>query len=259
MIKLNLIDNFTQHRGKLSEGRNWGMGFALAHKDGNSIVTNYSLSCCREYLNDCLFSELTGKKINIYGLQAEKKNLFDLKKNQGYMVFGILNYNRSGEYPNQRRDTKVLEDNYKNLQVFINSFEKRLGLKKLTKIFKLQENRFVSIFPLFWAQSTYLISLYSFLFRAGIHYGSGDVIDYLTNFNYEGDDKYMINSVLPKLNKILSGVIPKQNLNSIGQPHGIGIVNYNLDIGGENISVADKLNLSTTPVINKMVKMTLTT
>ena len=76
---LKIIDK--QNRGKLNEGRNYQMGFAFCKKVSNKVLeTIQPISPCKDYLNDVVYSERTGKNVSAYGLNTSKLGLFDKKK-----------------------------------------------------------------------------------------------------------------------------------------------------------------------------------
>lgn len=227
--KLILKDE--KDRDPLGEGRTYGLGFAFSKRDNNVIETAYPISPCREYLNDSLYSELTGKKVTIYGLKAFKQNLLDTENNKFYLVMAIMekkNGKNYSEYVHYKRDLDNLESNYHNLQKFINKFEQKLNVDGETEIIKLEENRFVCISPIYWSKWTYLISLYTLLLRVGFFYKNGDIIEYLNNYDYCDEDRYQIKGVIDKIVKmfdIKTDDLPKQNFEEIKNPHSLGIVN----------------------------------
>jgi hypothetical protein len=219
-----LIDK--QDRSKLSEGRNYQMGFGFATKKGFTIELAYPISPCRDYLNDEVWSEVTGKSYSAYGLNSSKKNLF--KNNEAYLVFSICKQGRNlTEYSNYKRDYNMLAENYKNLQIFLNWFEDKLNVKQKTKITKLEDNKYLAVFDLFWSLETYKISLFTLLMRIGFFYKKGDCMEYLNKFEYNSDDKYLINTCIDKISRLLKGEIPKQDLSKVYAPHNIGICSFN--------------------------------
>lgn len=222
--KFILVDN--QNRSKLGEGRNFGCGFAFAKREQNNIILVQPISPCKDYLNDVLYSNRTGKNYHAYGLSTKDEGLFKDKK--GYLVFSICKQGRElYKYTNYDRDYEMLATNYKNLEKFLNWFEKKLNLDDLTKIKQLEGNKFLAITPEFWTQYTYAISLYSFLIRAGMFYKEGEPLTFLKNFKEDSGTSYMVNNVMPKLEKLMSGNIPKQDLSKLHDVHNMGIMTFN--------------------------------
>ncbi len=223
-LEFNLINS--HNRASLSEGRNYGFASALAKRVDNTLTTVCPITCCKDFISDVVYTEATGKPYSIYGLSYSKQNIF--QDGVGYMIFGIEKRGRElAEYDNYKRDYEMLAGNYNNLEKFINWFEKQFKLQSFTKIKQLGENRYLAAFPLFWGEGTYLISLYGLLLRVGIFYKDGDVMTYLKDFKYDSRDGMMINTIMPKLQKMLDGTIPKQDMNSCSSPHSTGIQGFN--------------------------------
>lgn len=220
-IQFEFIDK--TNRNILGEGRNYGLGFAFCKRDGNTLTTIQPISPCKDYLNDVVYSEYTGKPFQAHGLHTKKRNIFD--HGEGYLVFSVCPYMGGGKYSNYDRDLECLKQNEENVMIFINWFEEKFGLKERTIISKLEENKYLAVVPLFWTKATFLISLYSFLIRIGIFYdGKQAPMDYFANFNKDSSDQYMINSIKPKLEKVLNGgKFPKQDMNNLSGVHSNGI------------------------------------
>lgn len=88
--------------------------------------------------------------------------------------------------------------------------------------------------PLIWCDSTYMISLYSLLLRAGQTYGdiSIDPFKFLEDNKGYKEDISLIKSALPKLRDIIKYGPLKQdfsNLRGDNSTHNLGIVAYKLD------------------------------
>lgn len=225
MKKYKLIDK--QNRAILGEGRNYGCGFALCRKINDfTFETAYPISPCRDYLNDQVWSEVTGKEYNTYGLHSFKQNLFT--DTEGCMAFAICKMGPSTltEYPLFKRDCDTLEKNYLKLQEFINWFETQFKVEKLTQIIRISENLYVAVGSIFWFTETYKISLYSLLFRTGIFWESGDKIDFIKKFNFDYPDQALLKSALPKIELMLQGTVPKQDMNNLHHPHNVGICGF---------------------------------
>lgn len=250
-----------EKRSKLCEGRNYGMGFALCRRENNNIITEMPISPCRDFLNDKVFSENTGKPFSIYGLNTEKTGAWDNQK-FAYLAFKICKKGRNddGDYENYKRDKDTLDNNWQNLALFINKFEDKLKLAEKTTIFKIKDGLFIAELPVFWVQYTYLISLYSLLMRDGFFYdGKKDIIQYLKDFSEDYEDKYLINSAFSNIEKILNGNIPKQDFSKGGTIHHIGIVGFHFDKfsikekdGGQN--KLDEIKPKSLEKISKIVK-----
>jgi hypothetical protein len=223
-MKFNFVNK--QNRTKLEEGRNYGMGFALCKRDGKTITAAYPISPCRDYLNDEVYSERTGKPFKTYGLSSFKQDLF--QDGTAYLAFAICEKMESKQsfwkHKTYAKECELIKD-YKRLQKFINWFEDKFKLTQKTEIFQIEDNQYVAKSPDFWTEGTYLISLYSLLLRVGIHYIDGDPMEFLENYQVDGD-AYNVKPALPKIKKMIEGSIPKQNLMIARNPHLLGIVGF---------------------------------
>lgn len=221
-----LVDK--QDRNKLGEGRTNGMGFALAKRNGNEIELVQPVSPCKDYLNDVIYSEATGKPFLAYGLATEKRGIFE--GGNAYLVMSILNTKHSSTpYPFMERDIAALENNFQNQQLLINWFEEKFGVAERTKIIKLQNNKFLAICPLFWTDATYKISLLSLLLRNAIFYKGGDPMEFLRNTKEDAQDVYSIKGALDKIALMLGGFIPKQDLSTLKSVHNTGICGFKFE------------------------------
>lgn len=219
-----LID--TEDRGKLSEGRNYGFGSGFAKLEGDTFTTVCPITACKDFLNEVVATEAHGKAYNIYGLNYQKTNCFDAEKGVAYIVAAILPYNRGANYPAFDKDLVALNANYKNMEYFLNWFEKKFKVKRKTKITKIAENRYLFQLPLFWTKGTYLISLYAYLSRASIYFDkTKEPLKYLDEMNNTGT--YMWNSMKAKVLDMIDGFIPQQEMKETDPcPHSNGIVSF---------------------------------
>jgi hypothetical protein len=230
---ISLVDK--QNRGILSEGRNYQMGFAFCKKEGKGkYATVQPISPCKDYLNDTVYAELTGKPCAAYGYSCKKENIYDEKEGYAYVVIKLLGSKYGdGSYPNMDADKKNLKENYKTLEKFINYFEEQKGLDKRSQITEVDDDRYFIKVPLFWCQATYLISLYTLLLRTGQFWkGEGTPQEYIDNFGKEfPPDSYMITAAKPKLAKILTQKVKPQDLSEFrggSDVHNHGIVAANI-------------------------------
>lgn len=227
MVKI--IDK--QNRSILGEGRSYQMGFAFLKKEKDGVFkTVQPISPCKDYLNDVVYSEKTGKPVSAYGLHYEKQDIYDADR--AYMVIRIMENFSGSKYSNFDKDTQNLKDNYKTLQNFINHFEAQLGAEP-SEIIDTEENgRFFISLPLLWCETTYLISLYSLLLRVGQFFkGDKSPEEYIAKFTEFQPDTYLLSSAKPKLEKILKSTTFEQNMDKFyggTDVHNHGIVAHNL-------------------------------
>ena len=174
-----------QQRSSLSEGRNYGVGFTILNKKGSKFETYLPFTACRDYLNDFAYVESTKKEIGeIYGYDHKLLNCFD-KKNIVYFGVKALHRNNQGNYDKFNELQDILINNYKNLQIFLNRIEDKLGIKIKTSI-ELDEDTLIIKCSKFWVKSTPLISVYTLLIRCYFNIeelGDKLIVDILKNNN----------------------------------------------------------------------------
>lgn len=219
-----------QNRGKLSEGRNYGMGFAFCKREGNSMQfeTVQPISPCKDYLNEPVYTEATGKASYAYGLSYSKQGIFEEQK-YGYLAIKILPYHSGGAYPKQEEHKQNLNKNYLNIQTLLRSFEEEFKIEGRTRIYKTTDSEtFLLYVPLKWKEGTYLISLYTLLVRIGQFYdGVSDHRDFVKNFTAFGEDTYLAKGAYEKMSKYFGKELPEQDMKDMDCPHNIGIIGYN--------------------------------
>lgn len=163
---IKIVDK--KDRGKLSEGRTQGISSTFVKKVGEEYHTVIPFSACKDYLNDVVYSEITGNSIAAHGLTYKKDGFFEDKKR--YFITSILN--RHGAHDENavvKSEIKTLKKNYKNIEKLLNWVEEKVGVKK-TEMIKLEDNLYFQTFDPFWTESTYNISLYSNFMRWGLYY-----------------------------------------------------------------------------------------
>lgn len=182
-----------QERSKLSEGRNYGVGFTILNKKGSKFETYLPFTACRDYLNDFAYVESTKKEIgSIYGYNHKLLNCFD-NKNIVYFGINTLHNNNGGKYDKFDECQKILINNYKNLQLFLNTIETDLGIKIKTSI-ELDEETLIIKCSKFWVKSTPLISVYTLLIRCYFNTDleGNSIVDILKNNKpFINDDSMM--------------------------------------------------------------------
>lgn len=235
----SIVIKEVEKRSKLIEGRNNGMGFAFLKKvDSNVFETVQPVSPCKDYLNEVIITENTGIGTRAHGLNYKEK--LDIFSDVGYMTIKILPDNSGKYYYNKSKlaeeDIKILSDNYKNLENFINQIEKDLDFTDFTKIEKANDEYYLVIVPKQWLISTHAISLYTLLLRIGFVYnGKDNYNEYLSKYEYSLADKRMFESIKNKFKLILQNKkLPpnriKYSLSALKRgnhsPHNNGIVGW---------------------------------
>jgi len=235
-MAIKLINNHS--RDILTEGRSNNMGFAFCkNTNGDEYETIQPISPCKDYLNDVVFTEHTNKPISCHGLNLKgKQDLFNGEL--VYMAISICPFKHNHSYNENEFlvDKDRLKKYHKHLESFINYFEEILGIdnRKNTIISEVEDNLYLIELPRIWIESTYMISLYSLLLRAGQTYDDKDMnpMEFLkSNKVYQPD----ISLVKPSINKIEDilnyGPLPQDfsELKGDSSTHNLGIVAYKLD------------------------------
>ncbi len=226
MKQLKLIDK--HDRSKLCEGRSCGFGggFAVVNTDKSEVEMKMPATACGDFLAEVVHSEKTGKSWSIYGFQTKKENIYDLKNGVTHIVNSILPLNNAGKHAEYDKEFAALEKNWKNIEKFLNWFENKFDIKIKTKISRIEENKYLFTFSLWWTNGTYKISLYKFLSRAAIYYdGKQDPVEYLDKLT--SNDRYHWNAMRTKVLDMLGGFIPEQVMTiNDSCPHNLGIITF---------------------------------
>lgn len=224
-MKYQLIDN--QKRSTLYEGRNSGLAFAFCRLKDDTLITIQPLSPCKDYLNDIVYSEYTGRSGDACGLHTEKTGVFE-GTDVAYMVMSVLGRGAKSPtpYDGMDNDIKLLDTNHRHMQTMVNWFEERFNVKGRTVITQIKSNLYAICLPLFWTEGSYLISLYGLILRVAMYWdGAGSAYDAFKT--HKGADTYHVTSSVPKIERMLKGCIPKQNLHEHATPpHSLGIISY---------------------------------
>ena len=179
-----------QQRSKLYEGRDFGVGFTILNKKGSKFETYLPFTACRDYLNDFAYVESTKKEIGeIYGYNHKLLNCFD-NKNIVYFGVNTLHYKGGKNYDKFDKLQNILINNYKNLELFLNTIEKQLGIKIKSSI-ELDEDTLIIKCSKFWVKSTPLISVYTLLIRC---YFNIDLTENKLTIDILKDNKPFINA-----------------------------------------------------------------
>lgn len=229
-FSMKIIDK--QDREVLSEGRNYGMGFAfLKELKTNEFETICPISPCKDYLNDVVYGEALNVPVSACGLNYKPVGgVFEEPFSN--LVIKITNYqkkNTFSKYANFETDTKQLKTNYKNIEKLLNYIETRIGIDH-TEITPSNDDMYHLKVPRYWTESTYLTSLYALLVRMGQYYdGKKEPVEFLNNYPTNNIESSLWNSAKLKLIMIMNGYKIKQTFDKKtgGAIHGSGILAYN--------------------------------
>lgn len=236
-------------RKVLSEGRSYQMGFAFCKElPSGDYETIQPLSPCKDYLNDVVYTEHTGKDFYACGLKTKKTGIFETVN--AFIAIKILT-GFSGRWPistsTLEEHRAVLKQNHNNIVTLLNYVEEKLGCEERTIITETQDSdMFLFAVPLWWCRSTHLISLWSLLVRMGQFWnGDGTAAEYLENYNnnldkglwkpgygnkggYHNYHKMVKDGVKVVTPQDLIDNVKKHDIYGEGKPfvHGNGILNY---------------------------------
>lgn len=241
-----------QDRSILSEGRNYGLGYAFLQRTDNTYETVQPISPCKDYLNDVVFSEQTGKPCSAYGLDTEQGNIFE--NPYSFMAIKICKKFIDLDYKTYNQDKNNLNQNYKNIQKLVNYYEKLLNINynnsTKTKIFKTtKKDIFIVKINNFWTDYTYTISLLSFILRLGLPYdGILKPEEFIKTFKHHQNDEYQLNDIKVVLKEIITfGKFPKQDFDKLCNEdtgdtnvHNYGIITLKNDIIKNKIILKDE-------------------
>ena len=215
-----LIDN--QQRSSLAEGRQYGMGFAFCKLEGEVLTTVGPLSTCKDFLNDQVYSENTGKDYRRWGYCATKTKCFD---GAAHLIISVLAYKGGTTYAHLERDKAALEKNWLMIQSGINWLEQELHQEGRTQIKPLGEGIFWVKAPTFWVESTYMISLLSLTLRYLLHYdGKTLPEDFLSKPSENMEDTEYMKTAMTKIKIMSKKGLPKQDFSVSIDYHNEGIM-----------------------------------
>lgn len=214
----------TFDRKVLNEGRLEGLAFAFCKREGNTFTGVGPQSSCKDYLNEQLYSEVTGKPMEAYGYKSHKCGLFEGAA-AGYIVLSVVGTKNGGTYPQLSAHKDNLEKNHKDCESYMEHFENLLGVGGKTELLKVADNVFIACVPLWWCRFTYLISLYSLLLRYAIEGGyskdKGDPRKFAEGC--KNGDCMMMAPALAKFDKMVKGKFPVIDWNDYQMWHSYGI------------------------------------
>lgn len=208
----------------LIEGRVQGIGMAFCQLIGDTLNTIQPVSACKDYLNDVVWSEATGKPFYVYGLHTKKRGIFD--GGRAYLLAKVCKYRtHEMDYPSWGGEVKALEKNHLNMQALVNWFEEKFEVDGRTEAYLSGPNQVVFDIPLFWVKYTYLISFFGLVARMAVDYdGKEDAMKFLGSVS--GEDAYMWKAIKSKAERMIKGEFPVQDLSKLENPHDIGIQSF---------------------------------
>lgn len=206
-------------REKLSEGRHEGIGFVFLKKlKDNMFEAVHPLSPCKDYLNDIVYSEATGKPFKAYGLSTKKEGIFS--GDRAYLAFSSLGSKYGGDHSSL--EVSLLKDNLGNLLKVINDVEKFLGIKDLTDLVEVETNLVLADISKAWVTSTWAISLWAFVARNALYSSGGEAFAELKKSKM---DSYDVDDIITQIKLFAEKGLPKQDWEKI--PHDCDHIHWN--------------------------------
>jgi hypothetical protein len=219
-------------RTTLSEGRDYGVGYAFAKRLSlRTFEASQPLSACKDFLNDEVYCEKLKTSYTKYGQKSFYKDLFTDK--YAYILVSFLNKNNCNkleESEKYKKDLKYFNDNISNILNTVKILERERKLPSRSKLYKTNiENVYLIKLPSFWVRNTYLISLYTLLLRNSWNsIEKQDLKNYLKNNRTFSSDIYLLNNKV--IDYLVKDFAKDENLSSLdipeGCPHNKGFINY---------------------------------
>jgi hypothetical protein len=195
----------TQHRKQLSEGRSFGMGYAILKKVDDNYETLNAFTACKDYLNDLVYVEISKTKIaRIYGFKHSYTGIFE---NQDYFYLGltILDYNNStNKWEKLDEMNTELSNNINILINNINYIEDKFNIINKTNIEvidiityndKLLNVGYVLKLPIEWIQNPYYISFITLFIR--LFFNCSDIENVKDDYKpFIQADSYCVSGIL---------------------------------------------------------------
>lgn len=219
-MAFTLIDN--QPRSKLSEGRNWGIGFGYCQRAGDTLTVLDSMSPCRDFLAERCAAEALKKPVSAFGLTSVPCGVFD-NQPLAYLAYGIFKRGKTEvEYEDYAKHLTQIAANRAHMQTMVNHVETLLKIDGRTVLESISDNRYVAIMPIVHAQSTFMTSLITLLMRAALSWdGTGDPFAFLRSV--PGEDQYYLTPALKKIERMAKEGVPTQDWGASRGWHSYGI------------------------------------
>ena len=223
----------THKRSSLAEGRNWGMGFAICEKTKEgTFKALHATTACREFLNDFVWTEITGKPSYAWGLTCKHLGVF--KDADNYYIHIKILPHKQGQVVSWftvEGATETLNNNIDNLLKLVHHVEESLGIEQKTEIYPATTGGYLCVASLDWTKSTYATSLYTLILRMGQYYeGKEDPKQYLETYSHVTDNM-LWNGSNGKVNYshlASKKMLPMGDMEKIEAPHEYGICNYKI-------------------------------
>ncbi len=214
-----ILDNTGE---KLYEGRCRGIAYAFLKEAGEGVLEMCQpFSPCKDYLNDVLYSAVTGKDYQACGLDAKPHKIFG---EHAYIAFSDRQHSCSGDATKFiLEESKIIPKDFTFALKVMHEIEGLFKIEKKTEIIPVEVNLFVAKIAPEWAASTWMVSLWSLLMRNAVYAtGEGDAITELKKS--KDADVRSHGSIVKIINSITKNGLPTQDFEKQGMSHGYGIM-----------------------------------
>lgn len=172
-------------------GKNDGWGFQFLNEEYQPMNPPV---CCKDFLQDVVYTELTGEILDIYHF---KHNYQGFLKGKELLKLALY-------WTNAELTVDKFIEPTKN---FLNDIEEKLGILK-SNVYSDSTNKIIIIdFSSEWIKKPYLFSFFTILCRKGLYY-NGNLEEYLFSNKQqdflENGDLYGLNNNKTIINKILN-------------------------------------------------------
>ena len=218
-------------RKNLIEGRNYGVGFCWCNHQGDTLTQINPISPCKDYMNDIVWSERTGKSGVFYNFSASPRGIWK-GQDHGVLMISVLDFFSGCPYERKAKEIAYLEDHHDSVAKFLNHFEgiisKATGRTiNPTQSVRVAKNQYAFFIDLFWTEQTYLISIYCNFLRLAVEgsygiSGERDHVNFLKGSPFP--DAIILRSAWNKVEAVLAGKIPPCGWDGMFfNPHVAGI------------------------------------
>jgi len=220
-------------RKTLSEGRIKGIGFGFARKISPSeFQLTMPISACKDYLNDVVCSEHTGRELVNYGLNTVKLGIFT--GGRAYLGMQCLRHrDAEGKADPLIDDLAVrLASGLTKIEVGIRLLEEALKIDGRTSFLTSTEGRYVADIPDFWVRYPYLISLWGLVVR-NLVFWNGDPKSLMGFTFFASEDTYYTKAAKDKVALLVKlrnegKDVPHVAMEAPFAPHWQGIISQPL-------------------------------
>lgn len=218
-------------RSDLGEGRNVGMGYAMAIPTTDGYETIMPFTCCKDFLNDVVVREVepTIKEGKVFGFTYDYTTAPIRNREHCYMALRILlGQHSSSELFDAPNTVKLLQKADVIIKA-LNQVESKYNLS-LSEPYFGEDFLLIEYDPR-WARTTVLMSLFTLIIRIAFYWdGKTDFNEFMNKGEkYCSQDRMLAQSALKVLNNAsieqLLEALPEKGT-SVSSHHSCGVCWY---------------------------------